>query len=58
VLCGLLRALQGYLDFVKQNLAVHLAATGVFTDTVHLNDLYPNLIHCSGFQRILKSERK
>ena len=28
----------------------HLAGTGGFTDTVHLNDLYHNLIHCPGFQ--------
>ncbi|KAJ1479330.1 hypothetical protein T484DRAFT_1628740 [Baffinella frigidus] len=26
----------------------HLAATGGFTDTVHLNYLYSNLIHCPG----------
>jgi hypothetical protein len=28
----------------------HLAATKSFTDTIHLNNLYWNVIHCHGFQ--------
>ena len=33
------------------NSLCHLAASGFFTDTVHLNDFYWNLINCYGCQR-------